>query len=216
MILNGGHLRDKIMENEAVTSKNVKVTSKWKLFDLAYFVLIAAVIIAVIFILKLSKQNALLQSRLQEPSGTLTGPPSAQPGDLVPAFKSVDLAGQPADLVFDGTKKTLIFIFSPACDVCSHEIPTWSSIAKQVASKNCIVRGISLDSLETSKESLKNQELQFETLIMPSMSIRRSYRVISIPQTMIVSAQGTIEWVYYGGLTKDKVTELLSRIDENP
>lgn len=202
------------MENEAVTSNNGKGTSKWKLFDLAYLVLIAAVIIAVIFIIKLSNQNALLRSELQASSGALAGPPSAEPGDFVPAFKSVDLTGQPAGLVFDGTKKALILIFSPACDVCSHEIPTWNRIAKQVSSKNCIVRGISLDSIESSQESLKNRDLQFETLIMPNMSIRRAYRVISIPQTIIVSAQGTIEWVHYGALTKDKVTELLSRIDK--
>src|SRR5207248_479018 len=87
------------MENEAVTSNKVKGASKWKLFDLAHLVLIAAVIIAVISILKLSKQNALLQSELQASSGTLAGPPLAQPSDIVPAFKSVDLTGQPAGLV---------------------------------------------------------------------------------------------------------------------
>lgn len=168
--------------------------------------------VAVFCILRLSQQNALLRSELDGSVGTLAGPPSAQTGDIVPTFRSVDLAGQPTELVFDGTKKSLIFVFSPACDTCMNEISTWNKIATQAASRSCLVRGISLDSLDESQERLKNQSVRFEILIMPSMSIRRAYRVVSIPQTMLLSALGTVDWVHYGALTDDAVDELLSKI----
>jgi len=60
---------------------------------------------------------------------------------------------------------------------------------------------------------LSGKRMRFEVLIMPSIPILRACRVISIPMFMMVSEQGAVEWFHYGAMTKEKVTELLSKIE---
>ena len=200
------------MEEESVITEVEKPGSKWRAFDPAFAILVIAVVIAIIYAVKVSRENSALQKREREYSGTLSGPQTAQSGDIVPAFKTIDLQGHQVEIVYDGTKKFLFFIFSPMCGVCEHEIPLWNGLAETTASKKIEIRGISIDSLEDSKESAVGKDISFDILVMPDMPTRRAYRVVSIPQVMIVSEHGTVEWVHYGVMTQDKVAELQSKL----
>lgn len=200
------------MEKETIAVERGIHTNKRRLFDLEYIILIVVVLIAIFFIIKLSRQNSLLNSLVRESSESLCGPQSLQVGDIIPAFKTVDLKGQPAEVIFNGSTKNLIFVFSAACDACAQEILAWNNIAAKSTSKKYSVRGISIDSLDDTNKNLSGKNLQFEVLMMPSVSILRACRVVSIPVVMIVSEQGAVEWFHYGAMTKEKVTELLSRL----
>lgn len=205
-----------MQEKPSVTEAG-KPKGKWNFFDPAYIVLVMAVILAMGYAIKISRQNATLQRRGREYSenfNTLCGPHSTQPGDIVPAFKTVDLGGRPAEVGYDGSQKLLIFIFSPMCGVCMHEVPLWNHIAGSAAQNKFRVHGISIDSLADTKKNVIGKDVSFDTLIMPDMPTRRAYRVVSIPQVMIVSSHGTVEWVYYGSMTQDKLTELQSKLKE--
>lgn len=191
-----------------------KTGSIWKAFDPAYVILVIAVVLAVAYSVKVSRKNSALQTREREYSGTLCGPQTTQIGDIVPAFKTVDLQGRQAEVIYDGTRKSLLFIFSPMCGTCEHEIPLWSALAPIAASKKFTVRGISIDSLEDSRKNVIGKNISFDVLIMPSMPIRRAYRVVSIPQVMIVSEHGTVEWAHYGAMTQEKVVDLQSKLTE--
>jgi peroxiredoxin len=146
-------------------------------------------------------------------SEALCGPQSLQAGDIVPAFKTVDLRGQPYEVAFNGSTKTLIFVFSAACDVCAQEIPAWNALSAKLNSKKYVARGISIDSLEDASKNLAGKNLQCEVSVMPDAAILRAYRVVSIPVFMIVSEQGVVEWSHYGAMTKEKVKELVSKIE---
>ncbi len=200
------------MEEESVVAEVEKPGGKWRAFDSAYAILVIAVVIAVTYAVKVSRENSALQKREREYSGTLSGPQTAQSGDIVPAFRTVDLQGHQVEIVYEGTKKFLFFIFSPTCGVCEHEIPLWNALAKTTTPKKVEIRGISIDSLEDSKKSVIGKDISFDTLIMPDMPTRWAYRVISIPQVMIISEHGTVEWVHSGAMTQDKVAELQSRL----
>jgi len=78
--------------------------------------------------------------------------------------------------------------------------------------KKITVRGISIDSFEDSNRNVTGKDISFNMLIMPDMSTRRAYRVVSIPQVMIVSENGRVEWVHYGAMTQDKVLDLHSKL----
>jgi peroxiredoxin len=175
-------------------------------------VLLLGISIAVGLIITLSRDKARLRSELANTSGTLCGPQSAQIGDILPAFKAAGMDGAWTEVEYDGSHRYLFVIFSPVCGVCDHELPAWNRVAKAAESINIIVRGISLDPLDETRRNLKEKQVDFETLIMPGMSIRRAYRVVSIPQIMIVSASGYVEWVHYGAMTSGKEEELLSRL----
>jgi peroxiredoxin len=200
------------MEEAPVVAEVEKPGSKWKAFDPPFAILVIAVVIAITYAVKVSRENSALQKREREYSGTLSGPQTAQSRDIVPAFNAIDLQGRQIEIVYDGTRKFLFFIFSPTCGVCEHEIPLWNGLAKTTTSKKVEIHGISIDSLEDSKESVVGKDISFDTLIMPDMPTRRAYRVISIPQVMIISEHGTVEWVHYGAMTQDKVAELQSML----
>ncbi|MEW6207702.1 MAG: redoxin domain-containing protein [Acidobacteriota bacterium] len=201
------------MQADHAAIEKGKDESKSKVFDTAFILLIIAAVTATFFAIKFARQSSSLESKISETSGDLCGPPTSLAGDIVPAFKTVDLQGLPAEITYDGSKRFLLFIFSPACDVCAREISTLNSFLDKATSKNCLVRGISISSLEESRRNLINEKPLFEILIMPDMRTQRAYRVVSIPQIMIVSARGTVEWVNYGYLTREKQAELLEKIN---
>jgi len=200
-----------MMEESSVAGMG-RPRRNWKVFDPAYVTLVIAVVIAVTYAAKVSRKNSMLQLGRSEYPGTLCGPQTAQTGDIVPAFKTFDLQGHQTEVAYDGTKKFLFFIFSPMCGACNHEIPLWNALVKPATSKKFAVRGISIDPPENSKGYVVGKDISFEVLIMPDMPTRRAYRVVSIPQVMIVSENGIVEWVHYGAMTQGKVAELQSRL----
>jgi peroxiredoxin len=209
---------EKDMPESAIITEMGKTKSKWVYFDPAYAMLVLAVVLAVVYAIRVSRQNSDLQKKGREYNenfNTLSGPHSTQLGDLVPAFKTVDLEGKVAEFVYNGTQKNLIFIFSPMCGVCAHEIPLWNHIAKLAVQNQITVCGLSIDSLEDTKKNAVGKDISFDLLIMPDMPTRRAYRVVSIPEVLIVSSQGSVEWVHYGALTQDKLNDLQSKLKES-
>ncbi|HXU07702.1 MAG TPA: TlpA disulfide reductase family protein [Blastocatellia bacterium] len=199
--------------NEIKIDETRKQRDGWRsFFDPAYIVLLAGIAIAVVFIVMLSRDKARLKAELGDSTGTLCGPQSTQVSDIVPAFKTSGVNGSPEEVGFDGSRRYLIVIFSPACGVCSHELPAWNRLAKAAESMNVAVRGISLDPLDETKHNLEGKQVDFRTLIMPSMSVRRAYRVVSIPEIMIVSSRGFVEWIHYGEMKSEKEEELLAKL----
>jgi peroxiredoxin len=185
---------------------------KFVVFDLAFIILLIAAAVAVAFVVKLARQNAQLKTGMAEISGTLAGPQSAEVGDIVPGFKTTDLAQQPTEIVYDGSTKFLIFIFSPECGTCVVELPDWNRIASEARGLGYTVRGISLDPLDASRKNLASRNISFDILIMPDRSIQRAYRVVSIPEVLLVSGQGKIEWAHYGAMSRQTTEELLAKL----
>lgn len=201
-----------IMQKESVVAGLENPTSKRKVFDPAYAILVVAIVLTLTYAVKVSREKAVLQARAQEYSGTLCGPQTIQEGDIVAAFEATDLQGQWRKIAYGGTKRALFFIFSPMCSTCEHEIPLWNSLAEIAASKTLTVQGISIDSLEDSRKNAVGKHISFDMLIMPDMPTRRAYRVVSIPQVILVSGHGTVEWVHYGRMTQNKLAELQAKL----
>ena len=196
--------------------KNRNTTAR-RFVDLSYVILVVAVLIALVFIVLLSSENlkqrrvqAQLKSRLASAMGTISGSPEAQKGDIVPGFEGVSLSGKPARVVYDGRFKYVLFIFSVQCDACLDEIPTWNSIVRRIKNEKYIVLGV----IERSS-SVTVPPVDFDLVPIPDMSVQRAYRVVAVPQVMVVSENGKVEWVHYGTLSDPTTTELLSIIDAN-
>lgn len=75
--------------------------------------------------------------------------------------------------------------------------------------KNYIVLGLSIDSEDTIAD-LSKVDVNFEVCVMPSKPVQRAYRVVAVPLVMLVSPQGSVEWVHYGALSDDKTKEISS------
>lgn len=188
-----------------------------KLFDTANIILLLALAIAIFWIVKLSRDQATLKRSMRSMSaveGELAGPQSCQVGDIIPSFRSLTPSGKPVEVAYDGTSKYLQFLFSPMCGTCREEISTLNKLAPRFQESGYQVIGISIDPIDESRQYMKDLQFAFEVVVMPSMAMRRTYRVVSVPQTMLVSSQGRVEWVHYGGLTDENTAEMLSRISK--
>lgn len=200
------------MQKEPIIAVAEKSKSIWKVIDPAFLILTITIIIAVSYSVRLSRYNSELQKKLHEDAGALCGPQSSQEGDIVPSFSSIDLQGKQNHVSFNGSKKLLLFIFSPACDVCAQEIALWNKLVTADVSNNIMVYGVSIDSFEESRKSITDKNISLDILIMSDNPTLRAYRVVSIPQIMVVSKQGRVEWVHNGAMNQDKIVELKSKL----
>jgi peroxiredoxin len=189
------------------------------IINLSNNILIISIIIALTFMFLLSKQNAKLQrqnaelkEQLQPWLGTLIGTPAAEVGDIVPSFEAVNLDGNRSRIVYGGTSRYLLYIFSPQCEICISQVPVWKQITTRAQAKNYTALGVSTDP-DTTKASLNGSNPNFEILLVPDKSIQRAYRVVAVPVVLLVSAEGKIEWIRYGELTENSVREISSLID---
>jgi peroxiredoxin len=200
------------MQEQVINPTTVKKrTNILRRLDPAYIILLVALVVAAFWIMKLSRGQAATLRAMANVEGTLSGPQSAEAGDIVPPFKTQSLSGEPAEITYNGTSKYLLYIFSPSCDVCQHEIPTINKLYPRLQENGYQVKGVSIDDIDRSRERLQGKELAFDVLIMPNMAVQRTYRVVSVPQIMLVSAKGQVEWVHYGALTSDNLSGLLSK-----
>lgn len=205
---------------KSLEAEQKRATNKWNAF--INLVLIVSNISAVFFIVSLTRENtslkrenAALQSEIGVFEGRLAGEPSAKVDDLVPSFEAVDIKGNRVQVTYNGLTKYLLYFFSPQCSVCDEQFPIWNRIAVTAKTKGYLPLGISLKPKDVTQEKLKGGDYKFDILIIPSEVIQRAYRIIAEPVVMAVSAHGTVDWVYYGGLTQDASAKLLAEIESN-
>ena|SRR5882724_135962 len=181
------------------------------LFDPANVILTLGLVLSLGFLVSYSRANVSLareNSRLKESVSRLS---TLEPGDVVPAFEGLDLDGKPANVSYSGKQKHLLFIFSTNCAACAKQIPVWAGIVTPAKEKNCIVQGVSVDSVDDTRAFFADKDQAFD-IIVPQRSILRMYRTAVIPQVLLISPQGTVDWVKNGSLTEDQIQDLLSKI----
>lgn len=134
-------------------------------------------------------------------------------GDLLPGFDALDNRGNRSSIRYDGKTKYLLLIFSPQCEVCTGEYPTWSRIAQHAASKSWRVVALSVSPFRGKPPNLPLDPNNSELIEMPDMAIQRAYRSFVVPVVLLVSPEGRVEWVQSGSLSNDKVNELISALE---
>ena len=153
-----------------------------------------------------------LEATLSMASEGLSGPPAAQIGDLVPPFEAIDINGQKVKIDYNGSTRYLLFIFSPLCSVCIDEFGKWSDVTKVAEANGYSVFAVSLKTAAVTKDNLPRGSRDFQVLIMPNMAVQRAYRVLAEPVVILVSPQGAVDWVHYGGLNQQATWELTSHL----
>jgi peroxiredoxin len=159
----------------------------------------------------LKRESADIKAELQRTPQSLRGDSRAHVGDLLASFGGPNSAGNRGKVVYDGKSRYLLFIFSPQCGNCIEEFPSWNKIALQARKKNYLVLGLSTGS--ATKTTANSRRLDFEVLSMGDEAVLRAYRVETIPQVVLTSSYGRVEWLNYGRLTDANTQELLATLD---
>jgi len=134
-------------------------------------------------------------------------------GDLLPGFDSSDNQGHRASIRYDGSTRYLLFIFSPQCEVCTGEYPTWGRIAQHATSRSRRVVALSVSPFGGKPPNLPIDPKACELVAVPDIAIQRAYRAFMVPVVLLVSPEGRIEWVQNGKLSNEKIDELMSALD---
>ena len=192
----------------------------------ANIILTVAIILSLIFLFVFVRDRIRLKDRILQSEArvrqleiglsvsaeSLSGPPAALVGDLVPPFEAMNLEGQPVAIAYNGSSKYLLFVFSPLCDACVDEMGKWGEVSKVAKANGYSVLAVSLRTAEETRMNLPKGGRDFQILIMPNMAVQRAYRVIVEPVVILVSAQGTVAWVHYGSLSQATITDLNSHL----
>lgn len=181
------------------------------LLDPANIILVIALVLSLSFLVSYARANLFLSrdnARLKE---SVTKLSTIEVGDIVPAFEATDLQGKPNNVSYSGSKRHLLLVFSTNCSACAGQFPLWARIALQARAKDWLVQAVSLDSADDTRAYFEDKGPGFD-VVVPKKSILRMYRVSVIPQVLLITAEGTVDWINRGSLSEAQVQELLARI----
>lgn len=182
-------------------------------FDLAYAILVVGIgVLSWANVSLLAERRALAQ-RLGSMSTGLTGQIEIKAGDLVPGFVGATLAGKSEPVSYDGTRRYLLLVFDPRCGVCSREAPSWRDLGVQAEARGLTVRWVSLASAEMTRAGLKRDGVSADAVIMPDLGTQRAYRVASVPELLVVSSAGRVEWAHNGAMSEQDKAQLRQTMD---
>ncbi len=187
---------------------------KWsKIFDPVNIILVIAVVLALGYVVTVAKNNRSLLKVNQRLTERNVQYATARVGDAVPPFTTTDLNGQAVEVGRNHSVKELLFVFSTFCSACKTQLPIWEKMAAEMQSKDVIVRGVTLDSMEETQAYFGGKHPNLPIVIAPKEMFSRTYRVSSIPQIMLLDEDRVVRWTHTGSMTPDKIQELASRIE---
>jgi peroxiredoxin len=175
-------------------------------------VLTLAAVAGLFFLVLYSRANVALKRQNEILKERVSGYTEPQIGDAVPPLESTDLKGEKLRVAYETPTNHLLFIFTTHCPVCLDQLPAWNSLAEKATSKNYVVLGISVDSLEETKASLDGKIDHLKTVVTSDPNILRTYRINKFPMVMIISNQGVVEWVHAGKLSEEQLAELTIKL----
>lgn len=163
--------------------------------------------VACLLVVVLAQQNRALTRKNND---LLWRSISPQVGLYVPAASLPSLNGKQVTI---GEPKPggrqVLFVFTTTCQYCRASLPAWESIATRARSSQSDIEvyGVSLDSVETTREYVSAHKLSFPTVLFPPGKLPSLYRTHNVPVTMIVDAAGRVAYARVGVLSEQTAVD---------
>lgn len=181
------------------------------ILDPGYLLLVVAVVGLTYWNVTLSRRLGSLKTQVEAGHG-LSGPAEAQTGDFMPHLQGTNLDGLPIDIRYDGSTRYLYFVFSPLCPACNRQFPTWRAVSSKARDAHVAVRWLSVEEGPVTERHLADLGPRDSILLVPNWFLR-AYRVAAVPQTMLVSPTGEVEWSHTGEISLEGIRALEGKID---
>ena len=95
------------------------------------------------------------------------------------------------------------FRFSTTCEFCKASLPAWRRIAGELAASAQIeVVGISVDSVQVTRDYIEEHGLEFPVLSFTERRLRALYRTVAFPQSLVLNANGEVAYARLGSVTE--------------
>jgi cytochrome c biogenesis protein CcmG, thiol:disulfide interchange protein DsbE len=171
-------------------------------------------LIGIVLIIFLGVEDVLLilqNKQLKATINTLTTPQMEplKTGDRLEPVKIQSFDGSRSDLIYsDSTKKYLLFLFSTTCPHCEKNIPIWQSLIASM-DNHIKILGVSTQKLNETKQFIQGKIVNFRIVTAyEDTSFQRKYRVIGVPETILIDGEGKVEKVWMGELQPDQINEI--------
>jgi cytochrome c biogenesis protein CcmG/thiol:disulfide interchange protein DsbE len=155
----------------------------------------AALAAAAVLVVVLAQQKRQLVEQVQETRLNLRrAVTEPSPGMYVPAFTARTLEGDTAvigELPAEG--RQVLLMYTTTCPYCLSSIPAWKRITATVdtmTSMRAVVYGVSLDSVDATRQYITRHGLPYPTLRFPSAKVASMYRSGTVPITLVLDEQG--------------------------
>jgi len=134
-----------------------------------------------------------------------TPPPSPLPGEIVPEFDAVALAGKVEHVSYPKGSATILLFFLSSCPHCHKMIPEWNH-AVSTQPKGVKVYGVILD--QEPPGFFTAMPVSFPVLRSPGRSFTESIKVFRTPTALRIGVGGRIEDALVGIHDRIRVGEL--------
>jgi peroxiredoxin len=129
-------------------------------------------------------------------------------GMWMPAFQAPTLEGQQATIgEVQGEGRQVLMMYTTSCPFCLSSIPAWKQIkaaTDTMTSIRAAVYGVSLDSVNVTREYIAKHQLPYQTVRFPDEKVAGMYRAGTVPVTLVLDERGRTIYSRTGEL-KDPV-----------
>lgn len=129
-------------------------------------------------------------------------------GMYMPAFQAQTLEGGAAtigELPAEG--RQVLLMYTTSCPYCLSSIPAWKQLTSAVDTMKSIraeVYGVSLDSVDLTRQYITRHGLPYPTLRFPNEKVAAMYRSGTVPVTLVLDENGRTIYSRTGEL-KEKI-----------
>jgi peroxiredoxin len=124
---------------------------------------------------------------------------ASQVGTVAPDFSHPDLNGKAVTLQQLRGKVVFLDFWAPWCDPCREELPALDALYNKYSNDGLVIIGVDMDSSEKLvTEFLQKVPLSFTILIDGKGTLRREYRIRTLPTAFIIGKDGVIRNIQAG------------------
>lgn len=128
-------------------------------------------------------------------------------GTSVPIIEAKDIDDHPAKISYnDGTKPTVLYIFTPDCKWCNRNLLNLKALATQ-ARDNYHIVGLSLSGNKL-RDYAARKDLKIPIYYGAPLEITSAYKLGGTPQTIVISPEGRVLKNWTGAYTGDVQREI--------
>jgi peroxiredoxin len=172
--------------------------------------LILIVIIMGLEIVYLMDQNRKLRGTISNFTyftGTL------ERDDSVPPFRAYDLNGEIVEIAYSSDQPyTLLVWFSPSCSACDDNLHFWNELYLDYNSGHIRMLGMCADDTAAIHTLVEEYGLAFPIVGLDDHSLVEAYNGYTLPQTMLISPQGSVRGVWRGSLDEKRRESVISAV----
>lgn len=133
-------------------------------------------------------------------------------GEAAPLFTLRDLYGEEIQLADYRGKGVLLNFWASWCNPCVNELPLLNEAYKLTGVKMLAINVG--ENAETVQKFVDRYELKFPVVLDSEMKIKQQYRVVGMPLTVLINAEGDLIERHEGELTEmADILNLMGRIN---